>query len=84
MCNQTRGWTRLFVTPPFPSNSFHLSVSQVADTLWHNLEDLKDGLIEMLAETTFDGDFNVAHDLADFGGDVLGVTEWDTSYANKW
>ena len=38
----------------------------------------------MLAETTFDGDFGLAHDLADFGGDILGVTDWDTSYANKW
>ncbi len=45
---------------------------------------LQDGLIEMLAETTFDGDFGAAHDLADFGGDILGVVEWDTSYANKW
>ena len=56
----------------------------MADVLWHNLEGIKDGLIEMLSETTFDGDFGKAHDLADFGGDILGVVEWDTSYADKW
>jgi hypothetical protein len=57
---------------------------QVADVLWHNLQDIKDGLIEMLAATTFDGNFGLAHDFTDFGGDILGVTDWDTSYANKW
>ena len=38
----------------------------------------------MLADTTYDGDFNTAHDFADLGGDIIGVTEWDTSSANKW
>jgi hypothetical protein len=51
---------------------------------WHSLGGLKDGLVEMLAVTSFDGDFNEAHTLADFGGDILGVVEWNTSYVDQW
>jgi len=57
---------------------------EVSDVLWHALEGLDDGLLEMLAQTTFDGDFQAGHDFADFGGDILGVVNWDTSDANRW
>lgn len=45
---------------------------------------LKNGMVEMLAHTSFDGNFGQAHDYADFGGDILGMLEWNTSYINQW
>lgn len=63
---------------------FGIVSHQVADVSWHSLGGLKDGLIRMLADTTFDGSFDSAHNLADFGGDILGVVEWNTSNANEW
>lgn len=57
---------------------------QVADVSWHSLSGLKDGMIEMLSQTTFDGDFGAAHNYADFVGDIIGIMEWNTSYIDQW
>ncbi len=57
---------------------------QVADVSWHSLGGLKDGLITMLAAMNFDGNYGDAHTLADFGGDILGVVEWNTTYSDQW
>ena len=57
---------------------------QVADVSWHNLEGLKDGMIRMLADTTFDGDYDSAHTFADTGGDILRTGEYDSEFYVDW
>ena len=51
---------------------------------WHSLQGLRDGLIQMLAQTSFDGNFGEAHNYADFVGDIIGVMEWNTTYIDQW
>jgi hypothetical protein len=57
---------------------------QVSDTSFHSLEGLRDGLVSMLGDVAFDGNFDAAHTLADTGGDIIGATLWNMSYANQW
>ena len=40
---------------------------------WHSLEGLKDGLITMLSETSFDGRWSDAHSYADFIGKLKNI-----------
>ena len=49
-----------------------------------NLEGLKDGMIRMLADTTFGGDYNSAHTFADTGGDILRTGEYDSEFYVDW
>ena len=51
---------------------------------WHSLGGLKEGLIEMLAQTSFDGNFGSAHSYADFVGDIIGIMEWNTTFIDQW
>ena len=60
------------------------SFLQVADVSWHSLEGLKDGMIRMLAETSYDGKYNPAHTYADFVGDIVGIMEWNTTMIDQW
>ena len=48
-------------------------VIKVADVSWHSLEGLKDGLITMLSETSFDGRWSDAHSYADFIGKLKNI-----------
>ena len=48
-------------------------VIKVADVSWHSLEGLKDGLIDMLSETSFDGRWSDAHSYADFIGKLKNI-----------
>ena len=57
---------------------------QVADVSWHSLSGLKDGMITMLSQTSFNGNWNSAHQYADFGGDILGMLEWNTTMLDEW
>lgn len=61
---------------------------QVSDVSWHSLSRLKDGMIRMLADTTFatafGGSYNDAHTFADVGGDILGEGEWNSSFYVDW
>ena len=57
---------------------------KVSDVLWHSLSGLQDGMITMLADTTFGGNWDRAHTFADVGGDILGVVEWDSSFYANW
>ena len=57
---------------------------QVADVSWHSLEGLRDGMITMLSQTSFNGQWQTAHSYADFVGDIVGIMEWNTTYANEW
>ena len=51
---------------------------------WHSLEGLRDGLITMLSETSFDGRWSDAHNYADFIGDIVGIMEWNTTMVDQW
>ena len=57
---------------------------QVADVSWHSLEGLRDGMITMLSQTSYNGQWQTAHSYADFVGDIVGIMEWNTTYANEW
>ena len=57
---------------------------QSADISWHGLEGLDDSLMDAVAELSFGGDFQAAHDYMDFGGDILGVMQWNTSFVGGW
>ena len=57
---------------------------QSADISWHGLEGLDDSIMDTVAALSFGGDFGAAHSYMDFGGDILGVTQWNTSFANGW
>ena len=57
---------------------------QSADISWHGLEGLDNSIMDTVAELSFDGDFGTAHNYMDFGGDILGVTQWNTSFAIGW
>jgi len=48
------------------------------------LEGLRDGMITMLSQTSFNGQWQTAHSYADFVGDIVGIMEWNTTYANEW
>ena len=48
---------------------------QVADVSWHSLEGLRDGMITMLSQTSFNGQWQTAHSYADFVGDIVGIME---------
>ena len=59
-------------------------LNQVADVSWHSLAGLKDGMIRMLADTSFGGSYSDAHTFADGGGDILGNVEWNSSFYVDW
>ena len=40
--------------------------------------------MDTVAALSFGGDFQAAHNYMDFGGDILGVTQWNLSFANGW
>ena len=61
-----------------------LTSHQVADVSWHSMMGLKDGMIEMLKYTDFEGNYGQAHTYADFVGDIVGIMEWNTSYIDQW
>ena len=48
------------------------------------MEGLKDGMIRMLADVDFEGDFGSAHTFADTGGDILRTGEWDSNFYVDW
>ena len=57
---------------------------QSADISWHGLEGLDNSIMDTVAALSFGGDFQAAHNYMDFGGDILGVTQWNLSFANGW
>ena len=57
---------------------------QVADVSWHSLEGLRDGMITMLSEMSYNGHWQQAHTYADFVGDIVGIMEWNTTYIDQW
>ncbi len=57
---------------------------QTSDTSWHALEGLTQGIIHMVAEVEYGGDYGDAHTLMDNGGDVVGAYLFDMSYADQW
>ncbi|KAJ1734744.1 hypothetical protein LPJ61_000913 [Coemansia biformis] len=48
---------------------FGVASHQVADEQWHSLSGLREGLMRVLAASTFGGDYSRAHDVLDVGGD---------------
>ncbi|KAJ2763071.1 hypothetical protein IWQ56_004912, partial [Coemansia nantahalensis] len=48
---------------------FGVASHQVADEQWHSLSGLREGMMRVLADSTFGGDFGRAHDVLDVGGD---------------
>ena len=40
--------------------------------------------MDTVAAVSFGGDFGAAHSYMDFGGDILGVTQWNMSFVNGW
>ena len=91
---QITAWDYFHEKYPHPENNpkaqtlmaFLLGVAShsVADIGWHNLSGLKDGLIQMLADTTFDGVYNTAHHFTDVGGDIIGMELWNASFHREW
>ena len=41
-------------------------------------------MIRMLADTSFGGNYQDAHNFADVGGDILGVVEWNSTFYVDW
>ena len=41
-------------------------------------------MIQMLADTTFGGDYNSAHTFADTGGDILRTGEYESKFYVDW
>lgn len=56
----------------------------MADTSWHNLKGLKDGFLQMLADTSFKGIYDNAHSFGDLADDFIGLGYWDISYQIDW
>ncbi|KAJ1933363.1 hypothetical protein FBU59_006051, partial [Linderina macrospora] len=64
---------------------FGIASHQVADELWHSLSGLKEGLMQVLADSTFNGEYSRAHDTLDVGGDFALAHMNDLAYMlDKW
>ncbi|KAJ2258306.1 hypothetical protein EV176_004545 [Coemansia sp. RSA 451] len=48
---------------------FGVAAHQVSDEQWHSLSGLRDGIMRVLADSTFGGEYGRAHDVLDVGGD---------------
>lgn len=57
--------------------SFILAVAshQSTDASWHSIR-FKDGLLRMMADLDFDGDYEAAHSILDIGGDTILAKEY--------
>ncbi|KAJ2908619.1 hypothetical protein GGI21_002704, partial [Coemansia aciculifera] len=64
---------------------FGIASHQVADEQWHSLSGLRDGLMQVLANSTFNGEYSRAHDALDVGGDFAMAHMSDLRYIlDKW
>ncbi|KAI8320744.1 hypothetical protein GQ54DRAFT_262987 [Martensiomyces pterosporus] len=64
---------------------FGIASHQVADEQWHSLAGLREGIMEVLANSTFNGEFSRAHDTLDVGGDFALAHMNDLGYMlDKW
>ncbi|XP_065484792.1 phosphatidylinositol-glycan-specific phospholipase D isoform X1 [Caloenas nicobarica] len=63
---------------------FGIASHMVADVSWHSLG-IDQGFLKAMGEIDFHGSYSEAHNVGDFGGDVLSQFELDFSYlASKW
>ncbi|KAJ1868386.1 hypothetical protein LPJ55_005877, partial [Coemansia sp. RSA 990] len=80
---------------PFPFTSakaeqlvaflFGIAAHQVSDEQWHSLSGMHEGIMRVLADSTFQGDFARAHDVLDVGGDFALAHMNDLKYMlDKW
>ncbi|KAJ2329542.1 Intracellular distribution of mitochondria, partial [Coemansia sp. RSA 2702] len=64
---------------------FGIAAHQVSDEQWHSLSGLRDGIMRVLADSTFDGEYSRAHDVLDVGGDFAMAHMSDLAYImDKW
>ncbi|KAJ1957169.1 hypothetical protein GGI12_005099, partial [Dipsacomyces acuminosporus] len=64
---------------------FGVASHQVADEQWHGLSGLKEGIMQVLANSTFDGEYSRAHDTLDVGGDFAMAHMSDLGYMlDRW
>ncbi|KAJ2066328.1 hypothetical protein GGI08_001926 [Coemansia sp. S2] len=64
---------------------FGIASHQIADEQWHSLSGLRDGIMRVLAKSTFDGEYSRAHDAMDVGGDFAMAHMSDLRYIlDKW
>ncbi|KAL4235881.1 Glycosylphosphatidylinositol specific phospholipase D1 [Mactra antiquata] len=59
--------------------TFGIVSHQVADILWHNLG-IQQGFLQSMANINYNGHFDEAHPVGDFGGDILTDYEMDLDY----
>ncbi|KAM6276224.1 phosphatidylinositol-glycan-specific phospholipase D isoform 2-T2 [Spheniscus humboldti] len=63
---------------------FGIASHMVADVSWHSLG-IDQGFLKAMGEIDFRGSYSEAHNVGDFGGDVVSQFELDFSYlASKW
>ncbi|KFV50342.1 Phosphatidylinositol-glycan-specific phospholipase D [Gavia stellata] len=63
---------------------FGIASHMVADVSWHSLG-IDQGFLKAMGEIDFHGSYSEAHNVGDFGGDVLSQFELDFSYlASNW
>ncbi|XP_021244243.1 phosphatidylinositol-glycan-specific phospholipase D [Numida meleagris] len=63
---------------------FGIASHMVADVSWHSLG-IDQGFLKAMGEVDFHGSYSEAHNVGDFGGDVLSQFELDFSYlAPNW
>ncbi|KAJ2080481.1 hypothetical protein H4R24_003047 [Coemansia sp. RSA 988] len=64
---------------------FGIASHQVSDEQWHSLSGLSEGIMKVLADSTFNGEFSRAHDVLDVGGDFAMAHMSDLNYIlDKW
>ncbi|KAJ2777564.1 hypothetical protein H4R18_005086, partial [Coemansia javaensis] len=64
---------------------FGVASHQVADEQWHSLSGLREGIMRVLAASTFGGDYARAHDVLDVGGDFALAHMSDLGHMlDKW
>ncbi|PIA14986.1 hypothetical protein COEREDRAFT_82400 [Coemansia reversa NRRL 1564] len=64
---------------------FGIASHQVSDEQWHSLSGLSEGIMQVLAESTFNGEYSRAHDVLDVGGDFAMAHMSDLNYIlDKW
>ncbi|KAJ2364458.1 hypothetical protein IW150_006470, partial [Coemansia sp. RSA 2607] len=64
---------------------FGIASHQVSDEQWHSLSGLRDGFMQVLANSTFNGEFSRAHDVLDVGGDFAMAHMDDLRYIlDRW
>ncbi len=59
-------------------------VHQVSDDHWHTGESKIDGFLQAMGHVDFHDSFGDAHDVGDFGGDVLVASEVDLGFEESW